>query len=610
MNEDVYIVKITSQVLLAGILLFLAYLGGRVTRRLGLGEISGQILGGFIGGPVLMKLATNAADTYPHVEALMMWSFPLREAHQLGLASFTFFLPLYMGVILFSITDETHIDRVKENWKNSLTNFVLQSVGSFLLVSLSLYFFCDVDFVISAIAGCLAAGTSPCATFISMTRRQVEGRFRTVWSQSVLLEAIAEILIVFLVANYLMEGTDWDAKFLGKSLIIIVAISLLGFWCIRTAVSNSFSSDDIKGVVNDSKLKSLLSSDTIPTVNILFVVWAVVAILVGISMGLRVPFMLPVILAGLITANVHNQYVFDSLRIQDLMSFFHLIFFMLIGAHIDLDILFSIDALKISGIYFVTRAVGKLGGSYLSCCIMKEKKEKRKYFPLLFMPNLGATGVAFLAMHQGGTHEFNFFFRSLMPAFILSELVGGPLINWAVKRWKQIQLDEKSNQVDHTKASAQKEVDKISMENLLNDRVLLNVELRSREDAIKMLCSELMKQGNITELQATISLVLEREKLCSTGIGDEIAIPHCRSADVDYPMAVCAYVQDGESLEWDSLDGVGVRYIFLLVSPLNEPALHIEAMKTLTKHIGKKNFLIDLKKAAKQKRIVTWLRSL
>ena len=380
MNNDLYVVKVTSQILIAGVLIFLAYVGGRITRRYGLGEIAGQILGGVIGGPVLMSLTTRIADNHPHIEEMMRWTFPLRGTHELALDTFTFFLPLYMGVILFSITDETHIDRVKENWKQSSLNFLLQSVLAFGLISSSLYFLLDLSWALSCIGGCLAIGTSPCSTFISISRRQVEGKIKSIWSQTVILESLAELFIVYLMMSFFTDGNDaWGFQFIGRSLVIIALISVFGFWCIRWAASNSFSADEIKGVVNDSRLKSILSSDTIPTVNIVFIIWSVVAILVGIAMGLKVPFMLPVIIAGVITANVHNQYVFDSLRIQDLMSFFHLIFFMLIGVHLDFNFIQEPQALKIAGIFFIMRLIGKMGGCYLSCRMTDNKKEMKKY---------------------------------------------------------------------------------------------------------------------------------------------------------------------------------------------------------------------------------------
>ncbi|MDD7984974.1 PTS sugar transporter subunit IIA [Lentisphaera marina] len=610
MNNDPNLVRITSQILIVGVLIFLAYVGGRISRRFGLGEIIGQILGGFVGGPLFMTYSKKIANQYPHVEELLRWSFPLREVHDFAINSFVFFMPIYLGVILFSITDETHLDRIKENWRFSSFNFLAQSALAFGLVSCALYFLTDLGWPISCIAGCLAVGTSPCAAFISMSRRQVEGKFKTVWSQTMVLEAMAEIFIVFLMVSFFVDGGQaWDLRFIGKSFIIIAVISIVGFWLIRTAASNSFSSDEIKGVVNDSKLKNLLSSDTIPTVNIVFVIWSVIAVIVGISLGLKVPFMLPVIFAGVITANVHNQYIFDSLRIQDLMGFFHLIFFALLGVHLDVDTLLSKETFNIALIYFVMRLIGKLSGGYLSCSIFATRPEAKKYLPLLFVPNMGATGVAFIVLHQHNNPLLDTFINSLVPAFILSEIVGAPLINWSVKRWKQILIDDKQSQAQLENSNKSSDIEKIPLESLFHDRVLLNVELRTKEDAIKMLCSELMRNGDITDLQATISLVLEREKLSSTGIGDELAIPHCRSADVDYPMAVFAYVREGESIDWDSIDGAGVRYIILLVSPLNEPQMHIEAMKNITKCLMKEGFIEGLHTAAKRKSTREWLKN-
>ena len=107
MFNDPDLVKITSQILIVGALIFLAYVGGRITRRVGLGEIVGQILGGFVGGPLLMSYSHKLAEQYPHVEEMLKWSFPLKQVHNYAIVSFVFFMPIYLGVILFSITDES-----------------------------------------------------------------------------------------------------------------------------------------------------------------------------------------------------------------------------------------------------------------------------------------------------------------------------------------------------------------------------------------------------------------------------------------------------------------------------------------------------------------------
>ena len=72
--------------------------------------------------------------------------------------------------------------------------------------------------------------------------------------------------------------------------------------------------------------------------------------IVGISLGLNVPFMLPVIFAGVITTNVHNQYILIPCVFRYHECFSSRLF-MLIGVHLDLSSLLSATTMIIAGIY-------------------------------------------------------------------------------------------------------------------------------------------------------------------------------------------------------------------------------------------------------------------
>ena len=94
----------------------------------------------------------------------------------------------------------------------------------------------------------------------------------------------------------------------------------------------------------------------------------------------------------------------------------------------------------------------------------------------------------------------------MVPAFIF-RVIGAPLINWSVKKWKQLLNHEKEEQNQLDTGTKTQDVGKIPLESLFHDRVLLNVELRNKEDAIKMLCSELMKM--------VILLIYKLQFLCN-----------------------------------------------------------------------------------------------
>ena len=323
---------------------------------------------------------------------------------------------------------------------------------------------------------------------------------------------------------------------------------------------------------------------------------------VGFAMVFQVPFIIAVIVTGLLVSNYHSQYIFDSLKVPDLMKFSHLFFFALIGSRFDFEIFNDSENLKLIGLYILLRTIGKLFGTWLSCKIIDKKGKLVRALPYLFIPNMGSTGISLLVMGTYLSDSLTKGIAAIIPAMLLFEVVGAALVTQVLKKWKQTLDEERVEKQEKNQAPVQCEtVELISFDQLLQDRVIVDIDVRSKEDAIKMMCAELLKHGNISELQNIHNLVLEREKLCSTGMGDEIALPHCRTSDVDNPMAVCAFVAEGESLEWDSPDGQGVRYIFLLISPTNDPNMHIEAMKTITSRLMQPGFLQEYYENSKEK---------
>lgn len=74
--------------------------------------------------------------------------------------------------------------------------------------------------------------------------------------------------------------------------------------------------------------------------------------------------------------------------------------------------------------------------------------------------------------------------------------------------------------------------------------------------------------------------VFERERQCSTGLGEGIAIPHAKSAGVSAPGLAAMVVKDG--VDFDAIDGEKVKLIFLIASPLHASDEHLDVLARLS----------------------------
>lgn len=78
-----------------------------------------------------------------------------------------------------------------------------------------------------------------------------------------------------------------------------------------------------------------------------------------------------------------------------------------------------------------------------------------------------------------------------------------------------------------------------------------------------------------------MKVLLERERLGSTGIGDGIAIPHGKLKDID--ELVLSFGRSPEGIDFESMDGKPVHLFFLLVAPEACSGIHLRALAKIAR---------------------------
>jgi nitrogen PTS system EIIA component len=78
--------------------------------------------------------------------------------------------------------------------------------------------------------------------------------------------------------------------------------------------------------------------------------------------------------------------------------------------------------------------------------------------------------------------------------------------------------------------------------------------------------------------------LMVRERLGSTGLGEGVAIPHCRL--VGRTEVVGAFVKLDKPVDFDAPDGVPVDLVFVLVVPEHANKLHLELLARLAQVFG------------------------
>lgn len=124
----------------------------------------------------------------------------------------------------------------------------------------------------------------------------------------------------------------------------------------------------------------------------------------------------------------------------------------------------------------------------------------------------------------------------------------------------------------------------------------LNAVVTDKTSAINHLVDLMDKGGNLNDKEKYKEGVFAREKEGSTGIGEGIAIPHCKTAAVTEPGLASMIVRKG--VDYESLDGEPAELFFLIAAPDTGANIHLEVLSRLSRMLMNDDFRDNLMKAA------------
>jgi PTS system nitrogen regulatory IIA component len=115
------------------------------------------------------------------------------------------------------------------------------------------------------------------------------------------------------------------------------------------------------------------------------------------------------------------------------------------------------------------------------------------------------------------------------------------------------------------------------------ERIFPRLTGADRPAALRHLAGEIARQGFVRDAELLYEKLWEREQLGSTGIGAGVAIPHCKMKGLERPIMAIGLAPDG--IDFGAVDGAPVRVVFLLVSPAEAPAEHLQALAAISRWV-------------------------
>ncbi len=136
---------------------------------------------------------------------------------------------------------------------------------------------------------------------------------------------------------------------------------------------------------------------------------------------------------------------------------------------------------------------------------------------------------------------------------------------------------------------------------LNKDCIIPELRSQNKKGVLEELTGALSSFKDALNREALVEILLERERLGSTGIGDGIAIPHGKIQELD--ELILSFGRSTRGIDFDSMDGRPTHLFFLLIAPENSAGIHLRALAKISRLLKSAHFRQRLMEAGNREEI-------
>ena len=129
---------------------------------------------------------------------------------------------------------------------------------------------------------------------------------------------------------------------------------------------------------------------------------------------------------------------------------------------------------------------------------------------------------------------------------------------------------------------------------LPKEAILADLKAADKKGVLEELVVPVAKISGINH-EDLVKVLMERERLGSTGIGDGIGIPHGKVKDLD--SLILGFGLSRKGVDFDSMDGLPAHIFFLLITPENSTGLHLKLLARISRILKNDPFKEKLRRA-------------
>ncbi|MGH7795459.1 MAG: PTS sugar transporter subunit IIA [Candidatus Binatia bacterium] len=127
------------------------------------------------------------------------------------------------------------------------------------------------------------------------------------------------------------------------------------------------------------------------------------------------------------------------------------------------------------------------------------------------------------------------------------------------------------------------------------------LEGRKKDSALEEMAGLLASCHPSLDKKKVLGVLVEREKISTTAIGEGVAIPHGKLAGVERVLGV--FARSPEGVDFASLDGEPTHLFFALIAPENAAADHLKALARISRLLKEPAFRRRLMAAQSQQEL-------
>ena len=113
------------------------------------------------------------------------------------------------------------------------------------------------------------------------------------------------------------------------------------------------------------------------------------------------------------------------------------------------------------------------------------------------------------------------------------------------------------------------------------DHIISELQSKDKKSVLDELAEAISQNDPYIDKNLLVRVLLEREQLGSTGIGDGVAIPHGKLPGVKRPIV--SFGRSVKGLDFDSMDGQPAYLFFLLLAPENSSGVHLQVLTRIAR---------------------------